>query len=110
MLAAVNGKTVFGQTVDSQTRCVHWATVKDVIAIRFRCCDRYYPCFECHRQDADHPADRWPESEWGTPAILCGVCRSELTIDEYRSVSGCPNCAAEFNENCALHAHLYFEV
>ena len=101
---------VYGRTIDAATRCVHYGTVKDVIAIRFRCCDRYYPCFECHREDATHAADRWPEIEWDQKAILCGICARELTIAEYRSVSRCPSCDAEFNENCAHHAHLYFEV
>jgi hypothetical protein len=34
---------VFGKTVDEHTRCVHYATELDIIAIRFACCDRYYP-------------------------------------------------------------------
>ena len=101
---------MFGHTVDAQTRCVHWHGPADVVAMRFACCDRYYPCFDCHRADADHPAERWPAARFAEPAVLCGVCRHELSADDYRAATACPSCAAAFNPGCALHAHLYFEV
>lgn len=101
---------VYGNTVDEATRCVHYRTAVDVVAIRFLCCDRYYPCFQCHAEAEPHPPVRWPESRWGERAILCGVCRFELTIVDYRSVTACPRCGAAFNERCAAHAHLYFET
>jgi uncharacterized CHY-type Zn-finger protein len=101
---------VYGNPVDAQTRCVHYRTSKDVIAIKFNCCGRYYPCFSCHQECADHPAAVWPEDQWQERAILCGVCRTELTILDYRSSTHCPSCSAEFNEGCRNHAHLYFAV
>jgi len=102
---------VFGQTVDDQTRCVHWHTELDVVAMKFVCCDRYYPCFDCHRDAADHPASRWPIGRWDEPtAVLCGVCSHELSVNEYLAVTGCPSCGAAFNPGCSLHAHLYFET
>lgn len=100
---------VYGKTVDDHTRCVHYRSATDVIAIRFRCCGRYYPCHLCHEESAGHPAERWPVAEQNEPAILCGVCRHELTIADYSVTSGCPRCAALFNEGCRLHWHLYFE-
>lgn len=100
---------VFGRTVDDATRCVHYRTEKDVVAIRFRCCDRYYPCFSCHEEGENHAAQQWPRDQWGQRAILCGVCRHELTIDAYLATDDCPECTAPFNERCRLHAHLYFE-
>ncbi|TBN57708.1 hypothetical protein EYE40_10085 [Glaciihabitans arcticus] len=99
---------VLGQTVDDQTRCVHWSGPTDVVALRFACCDAYYPCSECH-DSAGHPAALWPRSRFGEPAVLCGVCRHELTVDEYLAASACPHCSAAFNPGCALHHHLYFE-
>jgi uncharacterized CHY-type Zn-finger protein len=101
---------VYGNPIDAQTRCVHYRTSKDVIAIKFNCCGRYYPCFSCHQECADHPAAVWPEDQWQERAILCGVCRTELTISDYRSSTHCPSCSAEFNEGCRNHAHLYFAV
>lgn len=101
---------VFGRTVDDETRCVHYRTEKDVVAIRFRCCDRYYPCFSCHEECEDHDAVRWPREEWDRRAVVCGVCCHELTIERYAVVDACPACTHPFNERCRLHAHLYFEV
>lgn len=105
------GPQVLGKLLDDQTRCVHYHSLLDVIAIRFKCCGSYFPCFECHEETADHPARPWLRSEWNTPAILCGVCRHELTIEEYMSANHqCPNCKAAFNPGCARHYHLYFSV
>ena len=101
---------VYGETTDDATRCVHYATALDIVAIKFRCCGRYYPCFQCHADGETHPAERWHEAEWSEQAILCGECRTELTITEYRQTTSCPACCAAFNERCSLHAHLYFDV
>jgi len=101
---------VLGLTIDDQTRCVHYHGPTDVIAIRFACCGSYYPCFECHRECADHPVRVWPTDRRDEPAILCGVCGTELSIRIYQAVSACPSCGAGFNERCRLHWPLYFEV
>jgi uncharacterized CHY-type Zn-finger protein len=101
---------IYGETVDDETRCVHYSSPEDIVAIKFPCCLRYYPCYKCHSAGEEHPAARWPEAEWSEPAILCGACRTELSIEQYRSVSRCPDCGSAFNDGCRLHAHLYFEV
>lgn len=101
---------VFGNTIDDETRCIHYGTPADVIAIKFFCCSRYYPCHLCHAEAETHSPGRWPRVQWDQRAILCGVCRHELTVDEYLAVSSCPNCQAEFNEGCRLHSHYYFET
>lgn len=100
---------VYGQTVDDATRCVHYGTPEDIVAIKFRCCGRFYPCFQCHAEGEAHPARQWPQAQWSERAILCGECRAELTITEYKRSSRCPRCGAGFNAGCRLHAHLYFE-
>ena len=100
---------VHGKTVDDQTRCEHYHSHNDVIAIKFKCCGEYYPCHLCHEETAGHAALQWPAAEQDVPAILCGICTHELTIDEYFLDAGCPGCGAEFNEGCKLHSHFYFE-
>ncbi|MFC7456258.1 CHY zinc finger protein [Brachybacterium sp. GCM10030267] len=101
---------VHGPTADAQTRCIHYGTALDVIAIRFACCGEYYPCHLCHEETAGHASFPWPAGSRGEQAILCGVCWSELTIDEYvESSNRCPRCGAGSNPGCALHHHMYFE-
>lgn len=102
---------VLGQTVDAQTRCVHYRTELDVIAIRFRCCGEYYPCHLCHDSvPGQHPAVPWPADERHARAVLCGVCSAELTVAGYLAADRCPECSAGFNPGCKLHAGLYFEL
>lgn len=45
---------VYGATVDQETRCTHYNTPFDVIAIKFKCCHKYYPCFKCHNESEKH--------------------------------------------------------
>jgi uncharacterized CHY-type Zn-finger protein len=104
------GIEVFGVDVLADTRCAHYHSVLDIIAIRFRCCNRFYSCFECHASVAGHDAETWPIEEFGEKAILCGACAHLLTINEYMdSNSTCPNCRAAFNPGCTNHYHLYFQ-
>ena len=100
---------VLGPVVDGETRCIHYRTPLDVIAIEFACCATFYPCHLCHAETADHPAEQWPVADRGERAVLCGVCGHLLTIDEYLVTGSCPACAAPFNPGCKLHAHLYFQ-
>lgn len=101
--------TVRGAVVDDQTRCVHYRTELDVVALRFGCCGEFWPCHLCHHEAAGHPAQPWPRSRFNEPCVLCGVCKEEMTVGEYQAVTRCPHCDAEFNPSCAAHAHLYFE-
>ncbi|MFD1676115.1 CHY zinc finger protein [Alicyclobacillus fodiniaquatilis] len=107
----INGFEVNGVEVDANTGCQHYRSALDIIAIKFPCCQTYYPCFQCHAETADHKAEVWPRARWKEKAILCGACKSELTIEQYlQSQAICPNCGAQFNPGCSLHHHLYFEV
>jgi uncharacterized CHY-type Zn-finger protein len=124
----IAGRTVRGVEVGPETRCVHYDTERDVVALRFACCEAFYPCFKCHETAADHPAERLPvESE--ASAVLCGVCGTELTPKEFvegeqtdglrtskdeRSESfgsdhECPECGVGFNPGCADHYERYFD-
>lgn len=101
---------VKGKIIDDQTRCKHYHSPLDVISIKFKCCNEYYPCYECHKECTDHEPATWPKEEWNTHAILCGVCKNELTITGYFNAGNhCPNCNAGFNPGCSRHYHLYFE-
>lgn len=106
----VHGVPVRGVAVDPETRCAHYDTEQDVIALRFGCCEAYYPCFECHEVLADHQSDPWPRERFDEPAVLCGVCGAELTVGEYRDCDhSCPDCDAAFNPGCVVHEDRYFE-
>ena len=108
---SINGISIFGKPVDNQTRCEHWHSALDIIAIKFKCCEKYFPCYSCHEETADHKANVWPRNEFDTKAILCGVCGTELSIKDYMGCNNtCPKCASLFNPGCSKHYHLYFEV
>jgi uncharacterized CHY-type Zn-finger protein len=101
---------VMGLDVDAQTRCAHWHSALDVIAIKMRCCQTYYACKDCHDALADHRARVWPRAAWDQAAVLCGVCGLQMSVRGYLdSGNVCPGCAAPFNPGCRLHYHLYFE-
>lgn len=105
----VGGHTVRGVSVDPKTRCAHYDSERDVVALRFACCDAYWPCYRCHEALADHGPERLPV-DGSTDAALCGVCGSTLTAREF--VDGdheCPDCGAAFNPGCADHYESYFE-
>lgn len=98
-----------GIAVDPATRCRHYDGPTDVIAIRFACCDVYYPCFRCHREAADHASKRWPRERRDEAAVLCGACGGTMSADTYlESRATCPGCGAAFNPGCAVHRDRYF--
>ena len=101
---------VRGLELDPETRCAHWRSPLDVVAIKMRCCGVYYACRDCHDALSSHPAEVWPRAEWSEPAVLCGACGTELSVNAYLACDNrCPACAATFNPGCKLHHHLYFE-
>ena len=96
--------------LNHQTKCKHYHTDLDVIAIKFACCHKYYACFACHLELADHPAQKWSSIHFTKKAILCGLCGETQNIREYLSSgSQCIRCEALFNSNCKQHWALYFE-
>ena len=101
---------VLGRVVDAQTRCAHYAGQADIIALKFKCCGDFYPCYECHDEAVTHQSSRWVEAELNERAILCGVCNELLTIADYLGAERCPACNSEFNPGCKLHRHIYFDL
>lgn len=105
----VGDTRVRGRVLDDETRCAHYHSALDVIALRFACCGEWFPCHLCHEELADHASRPWPVSARATEAVICGVCASRLCIDAYIEVDACPSCGAEFNPGCRLHHALYFD-
>jgi uncharacterized CHY-type Zn-finger protein len=102
---------VRGVDLDPQTRCAHWRSPRDVIAIKMKCCGEYYACWDCHDALAGHPAEVWQRAQFDEKAVLCGACGEEMSIQEYLNCAdACPRCGAGFNPGCKLHHHSYFEV
>jgi uncharacterized CHY-type Zn-finger protein len=102
---------VAGIEVDPRTRCAHWRSARDVIAIKMRCCDVYYACKDCHEALAGHAIRTWPREEWDEKAVLCGACGHEMSVREYLGCANtCPACAAAFNPGCREHYRFYFEA
>lgn len=102
---------VKGNVIDKQTRCVHYHSERDVIAIKFYCCQTYFPCVHCHEEHGCGKHAVWPKERFHEKAVLCGVCQTELTIEQYMTSNyHCPHCNAAFNPGCQLHAHYYFEA
>ena len=106
----IHGVDVIGVNIDEETRCAHYRDDRDIVAIKFKCCGQWFPCYECHAELAGHPVRVWPHHEFETPAVLCGGCGRRLTIREYMDCgSVCPSCRRRFNPSCVQHYHLYFE-
>ena len=103
--------TIYGKPIDEQTRCEHYNSALDVIAIKMACCKNYYPCILCHNETAGHTATVWPKEAFDVKAVLCGSCKTEMSINEYFSSNAtCPSCGAAFNPSCSKHYHLYFKI
>lgn len=108
MSIVVGDALVHGVEVDARTRCAHYRSVVDIVAIQFRCCLEWYCCLHCHERMAGHPIRAWQADETTTEAVLCGECGERMTIAQYLGADRCPRCAATFNAGCALHHPVYF--
>jgi|SRR5580704_16141249 uncharacterized CHY-type Zn-finger protein len=107
----VHGVEIIGVDVDPETRCSHYRAQDDIIAIKFKCCGKWFSCHQCHADLAGHVASMWPRTEFDERAVLCGACGHQLSIREYLACeSACPRCHRQFNVGCTKHYHLYFEI
>lgn len=107
----IKGQIIKGKIIDNETRCTHYHTEKDRIAIKFYCCKTYFPCYQCHQEAGCGKPKQWPKDKFNQEAIICGACGEEMTINAYlESDHICPNCQAAFNTNCSFHKHLYFST
>ena len=100
-----------GIGVNERTQCAHYYSERDLIAIKFKCCNAFYACILCHNETTDHAPVVWAKDDFQTKAILCGNCQHTLSIASYlASDNTCPMCQAAFNPGCANHYHLYFDL
>ncbi len=100
---------VLGVETDAQTRCAHYRTARDIVALKFACCGEWYPCHLCHKAVANHQSEAWAADKQQTRAVVCGVCWREMTITEYVGCgSTCPYCQSAFNPGCQEHHSIYF--
>ncbi|MFC7215263.1 CHY zinc finger protein [Saliphagus sp. GCM10025334] len=101
---------VRGVDLDAETRCAHYRSDRDVVALRFGCCGDFFACYQCHEAVTDHEAVPWPRDRFDEPAVYCGACGSTMTAPEYLDCEHtCSRCGALFNPGCRRHVHLYFE-
>jgi uncharacterized CHY-type Zn-finger protein len=108
---SVGDVVVHGVGVDPETRCVHYGTERDVIAIEFYCCREFYPCHACHHESAGHEPRVWPRSRFDAAAVLCGACGNTVSIRSYLEADdACPACGHDLNPGCVAHADRYFDV
>ncbi|WP_416147958.1 CHY zinc finger protein [Salipaludibacillus sp. HK11] len=106
-----NNIEVKGKLVDNETRCEHYHSERDRIAIKFKCCNTYYSCIYCHEERTNHPVVRWEKIDFKQQAVLCGSCGIEISIDDYlHTPEHCPTCKLSFNPGCKNHHHFYFEI
>jgi len=104
----VGGHRVRGLAVDGETRCAHYDDDHDVVALAFRCCGAFYPCFECHDAVTDHDRERYAVAA-DPEAVLCGACGETLSVRAYLDAAdACPRCGHAFNPGCAAHHDRYF--
>lgn len=90
-----------------ESRCAHWNSELDVLAIQAPCCQKFYACASCHDACENHSFNPWPSStSLEQNALLCGVCRHSYSIREYINGTespSCPACGASMNPGCKLH-------
>lgn len=112
--ARIKRINVAGKCIDKNTRCLHFSSEKDIIAIKFKCCNSFYPCYKCHLECANHSIIRWTRHdlcEKDKKVILCGACQNALTFYQYsKGDFECLFCKGKFNPGCALHYNLYFDL
>ncbi|ELU77989.1 CHY zinc finger [Streptococcus pneumoniae PNI0076] len=51
-----------GFLVDKQTRCIHYHSKLDIIALQCYDCKKYYACYRCHDSLENHPFEPYPLS------------------------------------------------
>eukprot|EP00939_MAST-03C_sp_MAST-3C-sp1_P005473 g5473.t1 len=108
----IGSKTVFGVGVGTykETRCTHWHSALDRVAIQASCCLKFYACVQCHDACESHRWKPWKAStSLQHHALLCGACGNTFSFVSYfSSPDKCSTCSASFNPNCKRHWDVYF--
>ena len=74
---------IHGSVIDKETRCTHYHSFR-CYAIKFKCCDKYYPCYKCHDEHESHSIQRWTEKEFDKSYYVCA--NHEMSIHDYMMV------------------------
>ena len=98
-----------GLLVDHESRCVHYHSDKDIVALQCYECQKYYACYQCHNELESHIFSPYPLNLKEDRPILCGSCGKTLTYEEYTETGTCPFCNAAFNPACQSHHSYYFK-
>lgn len=93
---------IHGVDVDSEGRCKHWHSERDVVANTCGTCGKLWACSLCHEELTDHAFGAVDKQ---LPSVVCGVCGRRMTFDEYGAA--CPGCGHPFNPGCKLHEGTY---
>lgn len=103
---------VLGIGVDGESRCAHWRSSVDVVAMRFKCCGAFYGCAGCHVAVAGHAPERWDvRRDRDEIVAMCGVCGTQYPLKGYlANGDACSTCGADWNPGCRKHRELYFKV
>lgn len=101
-------KKINGLLIDNESRCQHYHTELDIVALKCFECQKYYACYQCHDSLEDHTFRAYPCQLKEDKVLICGVCRHEMTIKEYQEAVACPNCHSAFNPACSKHYDIYF--
>ncbi|GMM35233.1 Hot13 protein [Saccharomycopsis crataegensis] len=106
----LSSHTVCGLLVDRQTRCVHYHSPLDIVALKFKCCKTFYPCHQCH--PLSHMVRRYNNKDLEhETVVLCGQCHRGLKFNEYANGEyRCKYCDCDFNPKCEGHHKLYFDL
>ena len=102
-------RQINGLLVDDQSRCQHYHSTLDIVALKCFECLKYYACYQCHDCLEKHSFRAYPCQLKQDKVLICGVCRHEMTIEEYQDVEACPNCHRAFNPACSKHYDIYFD-
>ncbi|MDW3648542.1 MAG: CHY zinc finger protein [Bacteroidia bacterium] len=107
----IGGQRVQGLELDSQSRCVHWNSELDIVALRMPEDEAFYACYECYEAIHHTLPPRWKKEDFEeAKSILCGQCGTVMSVRTYLdSKNHCPSCKSSFNPGCAKHYHFYFE-
>ena len=108
---------VHSLAVYADSKCAHYHSELDIVALRHPCCGKFYACVACHDALESHRAAPWPRSRWGEPAVCCGACGTVITVlaymDRYaqnEAAVTCPACSSGWNPKCKRHWTRYFDM
>ena len=99
---------IHGLLVDKESRCQHYHSPLDIVALKCYDCQKYYACYQCHDHIEDHRFRAYPCHIRQDKVVICGVCLHEMTIENYQKSVSCSHCHSRFNPACSKHYDIYF--